>query len=518
MKWVTGAALMLMLGVSACGEESIPSAASIREAYEQSALSQARDLARRALKADPDNPELQLLSGQIAVQTDNAEYAIGVLAPLLTQPAFADRARPWLAKAQLLVGNARQALEVLGDRAPQTGLAASVGVVAHSMLGRLDEADRLFLEARQAFPNAIEVLALEGNNALGRGDVGRAAAIAEHILKVGPKSIDAHMFAARVALARQQLDVGEKHLDWVLVARPDFGAALVAKGTIRHDKGDVKGAEAAFLKASGKSNEAALIAQYFRARIEFDKGREDKARDILQTINNPSIFPPAARLSGILAARSGQNEQAIRLLKAYIDNGGEDPQSRFALASAFGKVGQPESGWRYLQPLIQSPVADASVLGLASQLARTLNMPVAESLQSRLASVSQKDARAPQFLEAEAAMKRGDWEAADTIYTVMLNAEPATSNKVLLNNAAYARQQLGDLNGAQLLIERALRATPNDPILLDTAGWIAFKKDGPTPQALSFIRRARSAMPGHPEIEAHAKAIEAAVKTNGGAF
>ena len=45
-------------------------------------------------------------------------------------------------------------------------------------------------------------------------------------------------------------------------------------------------------------------------------------------------------------------------------------------------------------------------------------------------------------------------------------------NPEILNNAAYAHQQLGNLEEARGLAQRALQNAPDNPMIMDTLGWI----------------------------------------------
>ncbi|MEY3906910.1 MAG: Tetratricopeptide repeat, partial [Pseudomonadota bacterium] len=98
------------------------------------------------------------------------------------------------------------------------------------------------------------------------------------------------------------------------------------------------------------------------------------------------------------------------------------------------------------------------------------------------------------------------------LYAALLRADPATMNKALLNNAAYARQQLGDLAAAEALARRALAIDPNDPVVQDTTSWILFARYGATPEAVRLSRRARARMGNDPDVRQHGARIEAAAR------
>lgn len=511
MKWVNGAAIALILAMTGCSPKTVPTLDSIGTAYEHSAFEDAREQVRLALAADPENHQLLLFSGKIAVETNNPEYAIGVLQPLTRDSRLGAEARGWLAKAYILAGNPGQALKTLGPASPGDGLSASVGVIAHMMRGEGEEADTLFRASMQRFPQSPDLLALAGDAALRSGDVAQARGLSAKMRRIAPYRVDTQLFAARMAMVDGKANEAIRHLDAVLKARPDHPTALVAKGTILYDQGQRQRAETLFSNAAAKSGEASLVAQYFRARIAFDAGDEATARDLVQAIVDPSLFPPVTRLAGILASHQGEHEQAIRLLRLYLDRA-EDAPARLALSVSLAAVGQGKEAWQVLMPAAQNPAASAAILRQAARLSADLGLKEAALYQARLKGVVATDQTVSQLVAAEAALRAGQWRTADGLYAALLRADPATMNKALLNNAAYTRQQLGDFAGAEALARRALAIDPNDPVVQDTTSWILFARYGATPEAVRLSRRARARLGDDPDVRQHGARIEAAAR------
>ncbi len=59
-----------------------------------------------------------------------------------------------------------------------------------------------------------------------------------------------------------------------------------------------------------------------------------------------------------------------------------------------------------------------------------------------------------------------------------------------------------DLDKALVLAQNALAIRPDEPILLDTLGWIQFR-GGDLDRALANLERAQAKLPDHPEINYH---------------
>ncbi len=506
---VNGLVLPILLMLTACADDNVPQTDTIRAAYQQQEYARATKLVAAALKERPSDPTLLFLSGQIALETGNLDFAKAQMQRLLPDTQFGARARVELARVYMLSGNPREVLSTLGEK-PPSGLGYSLAATAASMLGDVDKGGRLMVEGMGAFPQSSELLVLAGNNAVGGGDLAAAKSWADKAMQVAPQDKDVRMLAARLALAQDKQSEAAQHLDVILRAHPNDGLALMAKAGILARAGNAKAAEALFVKASGPgknaTNELTAAARYYRAQIAFDAGNYGAARDILAGVSPAKAFLPAARLAGILAAYQGQDEQAIDLLRHYLGQGGDDPLARYALAISLARVGQVADAWRYLKPAALAADANAPVRALAAQLTRALKLPEA----ARFAPVPQTpDGVMPSdlALAASRALQAGDIPKADRLFREALMRDPQTKDRVLLNNAALVRQRVGDLEGSEKLARQAFALDPNDPVLMDTLGWILFQKKGPTPEARKLILSAAKALPNDREVQQHAQAL-----------
>ncbi|MBI3392714.1 MAG: tetratricopeptide repeat protein, partial [Nitrospirae bacterium] len=70
-------------------------------------------------------------------------------------------------------------------------------------------------------------------------------------------------------------------------------------------------------------------------------------------------------------------------------------------------------------------------------------------------------------------------------------------------NLAYLLAEQGEsLKEAAEMIERARKQAPKDPSLMDTAGWVAFKK-GEYPSAVALFEEAARLTPNSPTVQYH---------------
>lgn len=90
---VNGLIFPILFGLAACSSDNVPQMDTIRAAYLQQDYERARELAATALKANPSDPAIVFLSGQIALDSGNLDFAKAQLQRLLPDAHFGARAR-----------------------------------------------------------------------------------------------------------------------------------------------------------------------------------------------------------------------------------------------------------------------------------------------------------------------------------------------------------------------------------------------------------------------------------------
>ncbi len=94
----------------------------------------------------------------------------------------------------------------------------------------------------------------------------------------------------------------------------------------------------------------------------------------------------------------------------------------------------------------------------------------------------------------ESALAQGDIERAATIAEVALAA--GQSDPMVLNLAAWRREEAGDYSGAHRLLEEALALAPGDVMVLGAIGAV-LRKEHRLDEALAVLDRVVAAEPGH---------------------
>ncbi|HMT43377.1 MAG TPA: tetratricopeptide repeat protein [Chakrabartia sp.] len=459
-----------------------------------------------ALKDNGNDPNLIFLDGELALASGDPERAKSAFERLASDPKWAARAVPLLAKAQLMGGSPQLALETLAGAGKLNDVGHAVSISCKFTTGKAEEAVAELDSALLAFPDSLDLGVIDGSRAMAQGDLARAKSVADRLTAKYTGHPDALMFAGRVALARKDLGSAAKHFAGVVEHQPGHQTALLALAAIARDKGDTKAAAEYATKAYSKSP-GNPVATYFMAEMALDSGDLKGAAKLLQGVEEAqNQLPALAMLNGLLSARQGNHEQAIAHLQRYFSLGGEDGRARLALAASLSAAGDKANAWTTIQPLADAANATAPVLKLAASLAGELKLPNAASYAVRAAKAGAGDPIAAPMKAADAALRAGDWKKADGIYASLL-AQGNGDNVMLLNNAANARLELGDPAGAITLARRAQAVAPKDPIVLDTLGWALFKGQGDSPEVTQLLTEAARLMPGNTEIQDHVNAV-----------
>lgn len=513
MRAAKASIIALFIALAGCGAPSVPKPDEIEAMLNAGDVVSAQKAVLRASEADPRSARVAFLDGRIALELGNFDRAQTKFQSLLADPTLGAQAKVLLAKTRLMAGKPREALDLLGKGPYQDGLSFAVAAGAKMADGDFDQADALLGQGLAAFPQSTDLKVLRGERALQDGDRAQASQLATEAVKASPKDVQALLLAARVALVGGKLTDADRYFDAVLALRPKHQTAMLGKATIAYDRGDRAGAKAILDQAAAAMGQNALAVGYFRAQLAFDAGKTEEANSILLALGEVGQFPPAVMLSGLVASKRGQHEQAVAMLNRFLQQGGEDGRARVALAESLLALGDRQAAWKALQPVADAANAPAAVLGLAASLTSELGLPNSAGYKTRQAAAANPGPQGQQLAAADAAIRGGDWAKANAIYTQLLAKDPGSTNVILLNNTAMAATELGDLPRAVAMGRRALAAAPNDPIVLDTLAWALFRSGGPSPEAVSLMQRALAAMPGNPEIRQHALAFQNAMKS-----
>lgn len=458
-----------------------------------------------------DNQVL-FLAGKVALEQGDAQRAASLFEDLAQRdaqakpPVYADRLRPLLARAQLALNNLPGALHTLGDAYMTDSESCAMEVRVLSQAGEFGRAIDVLDRGLKAFPQSSDLQVLDGLRAQALGQNERADAIAAQLLKAQPDNVEVLIFAGRLAIAEQRMADAKRIFGHVHDLRPEHHGALLALASIAHDTGD-NAAEKQWVDLARSKSASDPVAASFAAEMALAAGHADEADRMLAHIDDTGAEnAPLRMLKGLINAQLGRRDIAIEQLSTYLSHGGQDGRARLALAVMLTRQGDKAKAWQALKPLADSANATLAPLQLASALAAASHDPAAATYAARAAALAHDDHH--DLAAADDAIKAGDWHRADALYTQLL-AGTRGNRVMLLNNAAYAKINLGQTKDAVLLARQASAMAPNDPIVLDTLGWALFKAGGAGDEVKNLLARAVSLQPGNATIRQHLVAVQA---------
>ena len=478
----------LLLGEIAASRGNLPVAAG---SYRDLARS-TRDprLAKRATEMSiyAREPEAALEMGQLwTVLEPESAQATQTLIGLLLAAQRLDEAAAQLSKLLSLQS------EHLAEALPQL----------HRLLARFPDkaaVARLVAKATQPYEAMPEAQLARAQAWLAAGDAAQALAATDAALRLAPASepsvllkaqvlqrrssteaqallaafVDAHPKARDVRLAYARALVGERQFE---TARRQYQTLLEA---------DQKDRDAAYAIAllSLQLNDLVAAEREFKALLEGDFPEANVARLYLGQIAEDSKRPQEA-LNWYGAVTPGDQYMAAKLRAATLT-------AKLSGLDA-GRAVLHQAGEANPRELIAFLIAEAQLLTEAGRTADAFDL-----LDARLASAPEE----PQLLYETAmlAEKLGRYEVLESRLRLLIRLKPehAHAYNALGYSLAERNQRLEE---AQQLIETALALAPDDAFILDSKGWVLYRR-GDSEGALTALQRAYRTR-ADPEIAAH---------------
>jgi tetratricopeptide (TPR) repeat protein len=208
-------------------------------------------------------------------------------------------------------------------------------------------------------------------------------------------------------------------------------------------------------------------AQEGMAQLDFNDQQYAAAQDRLEKIisRNPQQAMPQMILAKIYMAEGQTNQAEISLLKAAEMPGGSS--AYLILAQIYSSANQNKDALDMLKLALGNNPKNVSAL----------------------------------MLEGIIQANQKNYQAAADAYEQLLAINPQYSPA--LNNLAWIYcDNLGDLNKAFELAQRARQLLPNDPSTADTLGWVFFRK-GDYTSAVNLFQDSANALSDNPEVQFH---------------
>ena len=351
--------------------------------------------------------------------------------------------------------------ELLEDKPSDTRAKAALGKVLLEN-GKAQEAVPYFREAVRLIPDSV-VLWADYSQAL--ADSGNTTRAIEEARATAVRGSDNPSILRRMGLLLLELDqarAAERPLSRYAAFKYASGEANLLHGRALLKTGLYTGARMAFQRAAASTEdtiEPEVINWYLFATEAMGRKLEEAE----------------ARLSSLQASRRPEDVEASLIGQVFLDKG--EPE---LAASAFREALQNNQTEKLVIGLSRALFA----MGLGPSGIAELEQYIADDRQARLARVelAKRYEQSQQFAEASSQ------------YEQILRSGVADASVVAKLAMVYLN--LGDRATESLLLaERAYLMSPDDPAILDVAGWVALRAKGKAVQAVDYLEKATRRAP-----------------------
>ncbi|MBI5922587.1 MAG: tetratricopeptide repeat protein [Betaproteobacteria bacterium] len=349
---------------------------------------------------------------------------------------------------------------------------------------------------------------------------------------------EAHWARAQAAASANEDARALEAIDRALALQPEWEQAVLFKAQVQQRSSTALAVET-LRRFSAEHPKAREVRSAYARALLSDKNYEASRREFAKLMEEKPDDPEVLYAVGLLSLQLNDLAPAEKHLKRLLDLGTSDPNPlRYYLGQIAENAKRPEDAmqWyvlvtpgeqfmparsRMATLLVQQGRLDDARRSLRQAAASNPSLSENERIALLIAE-AQLLRDAARFADAFELLSQGlaeHPEQPDLLYEVALLAEKLGKNEVLENNLrrliklkpdyAHAYNALGysladrgeRLDEAQRLIEKALELAPEDPFILDSKGWLLYRR-GDRNGSYTFLNRALSLRPD-PEIAAH---------------
>lgn len=434
------------------------------------AQDQALEAARIWVAGDPDSVRAQQALTALLVNANKLAEAKPLLEKLLKEEK-ANVGPAFLQLSSLLsrAADRKAALQLVRDLAqPYPNVAEAHLAVAQAALG----ADDLELAAREAEEATTlrpdwELAALMRGQVLQRRSNAEALAYWKAYLKEYPQAKDVRLNYARLLVSDRNYEEARKEFERLGKDFPQNTDVTMAVALLAIELKDYAAAEQTLKRALAQNPKDSDSIRLYLGQVDEERKRFDDAKRWYQEVGRGDQYIPAqVRYAGVVA-----------------------------------KEGDLAGARRYLQQLpVQNNQQRVQLIQAEAQLLRDQNQY--QEAYDLLGRSLDKLPNYPDLLYdyAMAAEKidRVDVLESNLKKLIVIKPDHAHAYNALGYTLADRNERLKE---AEEYIDKALRIAPDDPFILDSKGWVLYRRGQPK-EALVYLRRAFAERPD-PEIAAH---------------
>ncbi len=453
--------------LAGCGDTPEQMLASARTYLDKNDLNAASIQLKNALQEDGNFAEARFLLGKINLEQGDVPGAVKEFQRAFDLGYAREQVVPLLARALVRSAQFDKVLKdfvdiKLDDASASAALLAAVG---DAYLGKAEVP-----KARTSFEAALAASAEDDLARMGLaraklfgGDAPGAETEIRAAIARSPSLAEAHAVLADILLAQGKSDEAEAALKEASRLEPkavNYHFALVSL-QLRQNKLEEATSSLAAMKKAAPAHPS---TRYLQAFIDFRNNKLTEARDgVLQALKQAPDFLPAQLLAGTVLVRLNDQVQGRSHLNRVLERAPMQPLARSMLVMSHLSSGEASRALEVMQPLLERPMLDRRLLGLAGQVY----------------------------------LANGEYEKAETYFQHA--AKEAPEDAAARTRLAVAKMASGDATGAFADLEAA-SALDDDAIQADLALVISHLRRGQLDEALAAQLQLERKQPDNPLV------------------
>jgi tetratricopeptide (TPR) repeat protein len=299
-------------------------------------------------------------------------------------------------------------------------------------------------------------------------DPAEAAQFLGRFVSANPKAMDARLAYARSLVVVKRYNEARAEFKTLLANHPDNGDVIYAVAVLSLQLNDLDEAEAQLKRLIGMTHAESSAAHIYLGQIAEERKQPDEAlkRYGEVPVGGAQYLPARMRMTQLLARQQKLDEARRTLQETTAGNPGERSQLLIAESQILREAGRNMDAYTVLADGLKAHPDQPELLYEAAIMAEKAGkLDVVEPYLRRL---------------------------------IVLKPDHAHAYNALGYSLAERNERLEE---AQQLIDKALQLAPEDPFILDSKGWVLFRR-GDANGALDVLKKAFG-LRADPEIAAH---------------
>jgi putative PEP-CTERM system TPR-repeat lipoprotein len=322
-------------------------------------------------------------------------------------------------------------------------------------------------EATRINPGMAQAQVLLSSLYLAAGDRSQATTSANEARRAAPNVPDVRLALARSSLAEGKLGEAEAEIKTLLAAVPESASVHALQGRLLMQKRDPAGARAAFTRALD---------------------RDPLQREALEGLT-------------VLDTSSGKSAEAAARAEALIAKYPKETSLRFIAGAAYDAMGQRDKVEKAFLSVLEIDPSNMAAYEILGRIYASTGRTAEALKQFEAAAVRQPNQVGAATMVATLLSMQGKSDEAQKRYEAIVAANPRAA--VAANNLAFMLAESGgNLDIALQHAQAAVAQLPQDGNVLDTLGWIYYKRNLPN-LAIPFLERSVASNPRNAESQLH---------------